>query len=155
MIWNGDRPTAQIRSPACRRIPVVISALAAAFVITSSAFHTGATIPKRFTCDGANTSPPLRWTAPPRGTASFSLTVFDPDAPGGGFLHWQISRLPARARSVPVGSHLGGPNGAGQAGYTGPCPPSGTHHYRFTLRALGPTGKVLATARLVGLYTRR
>lgn len=151
---RAPSPLPQIQTPARDRIPVVIAPLAAAFILTSSAFHNGATIPKRFTCDGANGSPPLRWTAPPRGTAAFSLTVFDPDAPGG-FLHWQINHLPASARSLPAGSHLGGRNGAGQTGYTGPCPPSGTHHYRFTLSALGPSGKVLATARLVGLYGRR
>jgi Raf kinase inhibitor-like YbhB/YbcL family protein len=132
----------------------VIAEIVAAFVLTSPAFHTGATIPKRYTCDGANVSPALRWTAPPPGTTAFSLTVFDPDAPGGGFLHWQINRLPASARSLPTGSRLGGPNGAGSSGYTGPCPPTGVHHYRFTLRALSKAGKVLAVARLVGLYGR-
>jgi Raf kinase inhibitor-like YbhB/YbcL family protein len=131
-----------------------MAALTAAFLLTSPAFANGGTIPRRYTCDGANTSPPLRWTAPPRGTASLQLTVFDPDAPNGGFLHWQIARLPASARSLPAGSRLGGPNGAGRRGYTGPCPPSGTHHYRFQLRALSRSGKVLGTARLVGLYRR-
>jgi Raf kinase inhibitor-like YbhB/YbcL family protein len=133
----------------------VLLSLLAAFALTSPAFHAGATIPVRYTCDGANVSPPLRWTPPPRRTASFSLTVFDPDAPGGGFLHWRIPRLPASARSLPTGSRLGALNGAGQAGYTGPCPPSGPpHHYRFELRALDNRGHVLATARLVGLYSR-
>lgn len=133
----------------------VVAALAAAFVLTSPAFHSGSTIPTRYTCDGANGSPPLRWTAPPRRTASLSLTVFDPDAPGGGFLHWRIRRLPAGTRSLPAGSRLGGPNGAGGSGWTGPCPPAGPpHHYRFTLRALSASGKVLAVARLVGIYGR-
>jgi Raf kinase inhibitor-like YbhB/YbcL family protein len=133
----------------------VILSLAAAFVLTSPAFQNGGMIPKRYTCEGANVSPPLRWTAPPAGTASFSLTVFDPDAPGGGFLHWRIAHLPGTARRLPPASPLGGRNGAGRLGYTGPCPPSGTHHYRFELRALDRAGKVLATARLVGLYRRR
>ena len=133
----------------------MVAALAAAFVLTSPAFHQGGTIPKRYTCDGANISPALRWTAPPRRTASFSLTVFDPDAPGGGFLHWRIARLPASARSLPAGSRLGGLNSAGTRGWTGPCPPPGpAHHYRFTLRALDRAGHVLAAARLVGLYRR-
>jgi Raf kinase inhibitor-like YbhB/YbcL family protein len=132
----------------------MMAALAAAFVLTSPAFSNGGTIPRRYTCDGANVSPALRWTAPPRGTASFSLTVFDPDAPNGGFLHWRVARLPASTRSLPPGSRLGGRNGAGRNGYTGPCPPSGTHHYRFQLRALDRSGKVLATALLVGLYRR-
>ena len=132
----------------------MIAAFAAAFVLASPAFHDGSTIPVRFTCDGANVSPPLRWTAPPRGTVTLSLTVFDPDAPGGGFVHRRIPRLPASARSLPAGSRLGGRNGAGGSGWTGPCPPSGTHRYRFTLRALGRSGRVLATAKLVGLYGR-
>lgn len=132
----------------------MIAALAAALVLTSPAFSNGGTIPKRYTCDGANISPALRWAAPPRGTASFSLTVFDPDAPNGGFLHWQIARLPATAHGLPAGSQLGGQNGSGRTGYTGPCPPSGTHDYRFQLRARSRSGKVLATAVLVGRYGR-
>jgi Raf kinase inhibitor-like YbhB/YbcL family protein len=133
----------------------MVASLVAALVLTSPAFHQGGTIPKRYTCDGANISPALRWTAPPAHTASFSLTLFDPDAPGGGFLHWHIARLSATARSLSAGSHLGGRNGSGSTGYTGPCPPAGAaHHYRFTLRALDRAGKVLAVARLVGLYSR-
>ena len=133
----------------------MVAVLAAAFVLTSPAFHSGGTIPKRYTCDGANVSPALRWTAPPRRTASFSLTVFDPDAPGGGFLHWRIARLAASTRSLPTGSRLGGLNSAGTRGWTGPCPPPGpAHHYVFTLRALDRSGKVLAAARLVGRYGR-
>jgi len=65
-------------------------------------------------------SPRLKWTTRPRGTVSFSLTAFDPDAPGGGFLHWQIRRLPATSRALPAGSHLGGRNGGGGLGWTGP-----------------------------------
>ena len=133
----------------------MLASLAVAFVLTAPAFHQGGQIPKRYTCDGADISPALRWTAPPAGTASFSLTVFDPDAPGGGFLHWHIAHLPASVRSLPVGSQLGGPNGAGGKGWTGPCPPAGpAHHYRFTLRALDRSGKLLGVARLVGLYRR-
>jgi Raf kinase inhibitor-like YbhB/YbcL family protein len=132
-----------------------LAALAAAFALTSPAFHAGGTIPKRFTCDGRNVSPPLRWTAPPAGTSSLSLTVLDPDAPGGGFLHWQIPRLSPRLRSLPAGSRLGGRNGTGGTGWTGPCPPAGpAHHYRFELRARNRAGKVLAVARVVGLYKR-
>ena len=132
----------------------MLQSLAAMFVLTSPAFHNGGMIPARYTCDGADVSPALHWTAPPAGTAAFSLTVFDPDAPGGGFLHWRIPHLAGSSRNLPAGSRLGGSNGAGRPGYTGPCPPSGTHHYRFELRALSRSGKVLATARLVGLYRR-
>lgn len=134
----------------------MVAAVAAAFVLTSPAFHPGGTIPTRYTCDGANVSPPLRWTAPPRGTAALSLTVVDPDAPvAGGFIHWRIARLAKTVRGLPAGSKLGGANSAGGTGYTGPCPPSGPpHHYRFQLRALNAKGKVLALAQLTGLYGR-
>jgi Raf kinase inhibitor-like YbhB/YbcL family protein len=134
---------------------VVIAGAVAAFVLLSPAFHPGGTIPKQYTCDGANVSPALRWTAPPRGTVSLSLRVVDPDAPGGAFVHWDVRGLSPRLRGLPAGSRLGGPNSAGGRGWTGPCPPPGPrHHYRFELRALGLHGKVLALARLVGLYGR-
>ena len=133
----------------------MLAALVAAFTLASPAFHAGGTIPARYTCDGANVSPALRWTAPPRGTRFLSLTVVDPDAPGGRFVHWRIPRLPASLRGLPADSHLGGPNSAGTNGWTGPCPPAGPpHHYRFELRAVGAKGKVLATAVLVGRFGR-
>jgi Raf kinase inhibitor-like YbhB/YbcL family protein len=133
----------------------MLAALVAAFTLTSPAFHAGATIPKRYTCDGADVSPALRWTAPPRGTKSLSLSVVDPDAPGGHFVHWRIPRLAASKRGLPAGSRLGARNSAGTNGWTGPCPPAGpAHHYRFELRALAANGKVLAAAVLVARYGR-
>ena len=134
----------------------MLAALSAAFVLTSPAFHAGGTIPKAYTCDGANGSPPLRWTAPPRGTARLTLTVTDPDAPGAPFLHWRVLKISPKLRGLPAGSRLGAANSLGRLGYTGPCPPAGpAHHYVFILRALDPHGRVLARASLVGLYRRR
>jgi hypothetical protein len=135
----------------------MIAAAAAALVLTSPAFAPGGTIPVRYTCDGAGGSPPLRWTAPPPGTRSFALTVVDPDAPGGRFVHWVASGIPATGRGLAAGRHAPteGLNGAGGRGWTGPCPPSGTHRYVFTLRALGAGGRTLARAQLVGRYARR
>jgi Raf kinase inhibitor-like YbhB/YbcL family protein len=153
----------------------VIPTLAAAFfVLTSPAFSNGAPIPKRFTCDGAGVSPPLRWKAPPSRARAFALSVEDPDAPGGTFVHWTGWNLRPSMRRLAVGAHLPveGENSAGTRGYTGPCPPSGpAHHYVFRLYALkaklrlragaSPAafhaalrGHVLATARLVGRYRR-
>jgi len=135
----------------------MIAEVAAALALTSPAFANGGTIPVRYTCDGAGLSPALRWTPPPAGTRSFSLTVVDPDAPGGHFVHWTVSGIPASSRGLAAGAHAPreGRNSAGGRGWTGPCPPSGTHRYVFTLRALGPGGRTLATARLVGRYSRR
>jgi Raf kinase inhibitor-like YbhB/YbcL family protein len=108
--------------------------------VTSSAFADGAPIPARYTCKGDNLSPPLRWSAPPAGTTQLALVVDDPDAPGGTFVHWVLSGIPAgqtelASGAVPQGA-VEGRNSAG-SGYTGPCPPSGpAHHYRFTIYAL-------------------
>ncbi|HSP71832.1 MAG TPA: YbhB/YbcL family Raf kinase inhibitor-like protein [Gaiellaceae bacterium] len=133
----------------------MLAVAVAAFVLSSPAFAPGEPMPARYTCDGRDTSPPLRWTAPPRGTASLALTVTDPDAPGGTFVHWRLTGIPASARTLPAGSHAGGRNSFGKTGYGGPCPPRGqAHRYVFVLRALGRSGTVLATARLVGTYAR-
>jgi Raf kinase inhibitor-like YbhB/YbcL family protein len=148
--------------------------LLSAFALSSTAFSAGGAIPKTYTCDGKNVSPPLRWSAPPRGTRSLALSVEDPDAPGGTFVHWTGWNMRPTARRLARGQHLPaeGTNSAGGRGYTGPCPPAGpAHHYVFRLYALraklrlapgaGPSkfrralrGRVLAVARLVGRYGR-
>jgi hypothetical protein len=135
----------------------MIAAVTAALALTSPAFAAGGRIPVRYTCDGAGLSPPLRWTAPPRGTRTFALTVIDPDAPSGRFVHWLASAIPASSRGLAAGAPAPkeGRNGAGGTGWTGPCPPSGTHRYVFTLRAVGARGRTLARAQLVGRYSRR
>ena len=115
--------------------------------LTSTAFADGGTIPVEYTCDGDNRPPPLAWTAAPAGTDHLRLDVFDPDAPGGGFVHWKVDSLPASATSVPAGTE----------GWRGPCPPKGAdpHHYVFTVTAVGADDDAVATGRLVGLYRRR
>jgi Raf kinase inhibitor-like YbhB/YbcL family protein len=111
------------------------------FTITSDAFAEGGAIPVENTCDGANTSPALAWSDAPSGTASFALIVDDPDA--GGFVHWVVfdvgggtAALPADVPLPAAGGPPQGTNSFGKVGYGGPCPPSGTHHYRFRLLAL-------------------
>jgi Raf kinase inhibitor-like YbhB/YbcL family protein len=109
--------------------------------ISSPAFPDGAPIPVQYTCKGANTAPPLAWSAP----SGAALVVDDPDAPRGPYVHWIVVGIPPGPGSTgdgqtpPGGSSL--PNSAGQAGYSGPCPPAGTgvHHYRFTLYQLPAT----------------
>jgi len=115
---------------------------------TSTAVASGGSIPTRFTCDGADVSPPVSLDAP-ADAATWALVVSDPDAPGGTFTHWLIWNVPAKTdlpEAVPRGrtvSSLGGAtqgrNGFGDVGYGGPCPPSGDgpHTYRFDAYALG------------------
>jgi Raf kinase inhibitor-like YbhB/YbcL family protein len=108
--------------------------------ITSPAFSDGGPIPVPFTCHGDNMTPPLQWSAP-SDAASLALVVDDPDAPGGSYVHWVVTDIDGSgtttAGQTPDGHSL--TNSTGKDGYFGPCPPagSGTHHYRFTLYALG------------------
>ncbi len=144
--------------------------------LSSPAFADGTPIPTRFTCDGEGISPEVDWTGAPAATKALALTVIDPDA--GGFVHWIVYDIPAASAgslAENVGTGAGAPpqgaNGRGKAGYTGPCPPSGTHHYVFTLYALDRTlglsgspsdadieaaikGHVLAKTVLTGTYKR-
>lgn len=124
--------------------------------ISSPAFNDNQAIPKQYTCDGKNVSPPLRFTAVPAETKSLSLVVTDPDAPGGTFTHWSVTQIPAGTVSIAEGGHVGveGKNGFGKVGYGGPCPPGGTHHYIFTLKALDGSGNTIAQSTLTGTYAR-
>lgn len=110
--------------------------------LTSPAFAANDTIPKQFTCDGQNVSPPLQWSGVPKGAASLALLVEDPDAPGGTFVHWSLFAIrPSATRlaagDTPTGAKQG-ENSFGKEGYGGPCPPKGDspHRYVFTLYAL-------------------
>ena len=152
-----------------------------AFELTSSAFKEGELIPKKYTCEGPDASPLLRWGNPPQGTRSFALIADDPDAPVGTWVHWVIFNLPADARELPEGvpTQEALPNGARQGlndfkrvGYGGPCPPPGKpHRYYFKLYALdrvldlkprvtkaqvldASKGHVLAEAQLIGRFAR-
>lgn len=148
--------------------------------VTSSAFAEGGSIPSKYTCDGANVSPPLKWTSIPEGTRSIALIADDPDAPRGTWVHWVVYDLPASLRELPEGvppdrtmanGGKQGTNDFGKIGYGGPCPPSGTHRYFFKVYALdralglapGATkaqllkameGHVLAEGQLMGKYAR-
>lgn len=148
--------------------------------ITSSAFGDGDMIPRRYTCDGDDRSPPLTWSDVPDGAQSLALICDDPDAPMGTFVHWVLFNLPADVRHLPEGvaaqasiesGALQGKNDFGNVGYGGPCPPGGTHRYLFKLYALDQTldlqrgakksdllkamdGHVVAEAQLVGKYRR-
>jgi Raf kinase inhibitor-like YbhB/YbcL family protein len=147
--------------------------------VTSSAFQDGSTIPERYTGNGDDESPPLRWTEPPPGTASFAVLCEDPDAPTGNFIHWLAWGIPADARTLPEAidandeSLRQGENGFGESGYRGPKPPPGKpHRYVFRVFALDTeidlppgaqrsalqqkmAGHVLAEGRITGLYGRR
>ncbi len=108
-------------------------------MLISTAFTAGEPIPSKYTCKGADVSPPLTWQAV-TGAQSYALIVDDPDAPAGVFTHWVIYNLPASLtglpEAVPVSAYSQGRNSFGRTGYNGPCPPPGkAHRYNFSLLA--------------------
>lgn len=147
--------------------------------IKSSVFKEGGMIPGKYTCDGADVSPPLEWSKVPDGTKTFALIGDDPDAPMGTWVHWVIFNIPGDLRELSEGiptldtlenGTRQGTNDFWKTGYGGPCPPRGTHRYYFKLYALdteldiGRTtkkellramdGHILAEGRLMGKYKR-
>lgn len=105
--------------------------------LTSSAFEHEGDIPSRYTCDGADVSPPLTLGDIPPGTVSLALVMDDPDAPAT-WDHWLAYDVAPTTEISEDVATLGTPgtNSWGRTGYGGPCPPSGTHRYVFTLYAL-------------------
>ena len=143
--------------------------------IISSAFQQGGNIPSKFSCDGANTSPPLQISDVPPETKSVVLIVDDPDAPSGLFTHWAVWNISPQTSTIAEGNapkEVHGTNDFGKSGYGGPCPPSGTHRYYFRIFALdreldlpsgakrsqldaAMKGHVVAQGELMGRYARK
>ena len=148
--------------------------------ITCPNFKEGAMIPKKYTCDDVNVSPPLSWSKAPEGTKTFAIIFDDPDAPMGTWVHWVMYNIPFSTHSLPehvppigqlpTGARQG-KNDFGKIGYGGPCPPRGIHRYYFKIYALsgelveGPgltksqllktmKDKILAEGQLMGRYER-
>jgi len=165
----------------CRRSEQPVGGKKMEIKVTSTAFDDGGLIPPKYTCDGADISPPLQWEAVPEGAKSIALICDDPDAPVGTWVHWVLFNLPAETRelaeNIPPDRTL--PNGAkqgtsdfGRIGYGGPCPPSGTHRYFFKIYALDTQidladgadksqllrameAHILAQGQLIGKYKRQ
>ena len=144
--------------------------------ITSSAFQEGGNIPSKFTCDGADMNPVLRFEGAPAEAKSLLLIVDDPDAPVGLFTHWLAWNIDPKTTEVAENSAPGGAvegmNDFPKKGYGGPCPPSGTHRYYFKIFALDQSldlkpgakraevdaamrGHVIAQGELMGRYSRK
>jgi Raf kinase inhibitor-like YbhB/YbcL family protein len=144
--------------------------------ITSPVFQEGGTIPLKYTCEGQNVSPPLKFIEIPVEAKSLVLIVEDPDAQAKPWVHWLVFNIPPNASgfdedSIMKGSTQGICNG-NTFGYEGPCPPSGEHIYLFKLYALDTTlaisdssdrktvlremrGHILAEAVLTGKYQKQ
>ncbi len=142
-------------------------------IITSPAFENKKLIPRKYTCDGEDVSPPLRIEGVPDGTKSLVLIVDDPDAPMGTWDHWIVWNIdPTKRIEENTVPGVEGLNSFRKHSYGGPCPPSGTHRYYFKVYSLDTKlalnadskkrdvenamkGHMLANGELVGLYSRR
>ncbi len=143
--------------------------------VSSSAFSEGQSIPEKYSCDGQDASPPIKWSGAPANAKSIAIICEDPDAPSGTFTHWVLYDLPGATKELAEGSSDGGKEGAngfGKKGYGGPCPPPGRpHRYFFRVYALdtpslGDAGRskeevtaamqghILAQGQLMGTYKR-
>ncbi len=158
--------------PASNSIPPMPVNATSTLRLTSPAFTDGGPLPAIYTCNGKDLIPPLDFSGAPAGTKSFALTLEDPDTSIGTYDHWVVFNIPPSTAGIKEGVAPVGIHGKGTSGglpYVSPCPPSGVHHYIFTLYALsfvlplpeGATkaevlaamkGYVLGEARLVGLY---
>src|SRR6184192_1573467 len=160
-----------------------LSCRSMAFTLTSPAFTDGSAVPAKYTCDGADVSPPLAWSEAPPRTMSFALIADDPDAPAGTWVHWVLYNLPATVAELPenvakvetldLGGARQGRSDFRRPGYGGPCPPPGPAHlYFIKLYALDALlnlkagaqkkdveaamqGHVLGTTQLMGTYARQ
>jgi len=146
--------------------------LQTSLTVTSPDFQEGKMIPEKFTCEGDNTNPAFGIDNIPKETVSMAIIMDDPDAHNGGFDHWvQFNILPGASITKNTSLGIKGANGKGTNGYTGPCPPTGEHHYHFKIYALDKMlnlkevatkkavlsamqGHVLASGEIVGLYSK-
>ena len=141
--------------------------------VKSPSFQHISPIPKKYSCDGEGTNPPLTIEGIPKEAKTLALVIDDPDAPGGTFDHWVVWNISPFTTKITEHSVPGieGLNSARKQGYTGPCPPSGSHRYFFKVYALntelnlGPKttkrdlekamqGHIVAKGELIGLYHR-
>ena len=149
--------------------------------VTSPAFENESMIPSKYTADGNDVSPPLKFASVPEQAKSIALISDDPDAPVGTWVHWVMWNIPAGASELPenippdkvlADGSIQGITDFGRHGYGGPAPPSGTHRYYFKVYALDTVlelpgdstkadmlsamaGHILAQGQLMGRYKRR
>jgi Raf kinase inhibitor-like YbhB/YbcL family protein len=145
--------------------------------VTSTAFEHGAAMPKKYTGEGEDVSPPLAWDGVPDETKELVLICDDPDALKRRWVHWVAYGIPAHWTYLPEDAKQGflqGRNSWPKKGYGGPMPPKGhgVHRYHFTLFALDTelglepgrgrdellsamSGHILAEGELIGTYERK
>lgn len=148
--------------------------------IKSNSFNGNGYIPSKYSCDAENISPSFEWSGEHGNTKTYVLICDDPDAPAKVWVHWVVFNIPSTVlkldENIPLGENaiggaIQGTNDSGDIGYSGPCPPSGTHHYHFRVYALDCSlslkagasrddvdaamkDHILAQGEIIGLYKR-
>jgi Raf kinase inhibitor-like YbhB/YbcL family protein len=161
------------------RVTSKVKGIMQSIQVTSTAFKEKESIPDKYTCKGDNQSPPLEWkVARNDALKSFAIVCRDPDAPGHTWVHWVLFNIPAETTSIPenvsplqwIQGVKQGRNSWGKKGYGGPCPPSRTHRYIFTVYGLDTIlnvssgasyeevmsamqGHIRAQGQLIGMYS--
>jgi Raf kinase inhibitor-like YbhB/YbcL family protein len=185
MRYGGRRArAARAGAIACAAAVLGSGEVAMSLTLRSSSFAPNQPIPRKYTCEGGDVSPPLAWSGAPAATKSFALIVDDPDAPDPKaprmtWVHWVLYNLPPSAAALaeavapdalPAGTRQG-TNDWKRTGYGGPCPPIGRHRYFHKLYALDVVlpdlgaatkaqieqamqGHVLGHTELVGTYQK-
>ncbi|MGW4644120.1 YbhB/YbcL family Raf kinase inhibitor-like protein [Sphaerisporangium sp. NPDC004334] len=168
---GASRAASEAASPAASEA----ASDAAGLRVSSPAFGDGAAIPRKHACaaqGGQDVSPALAWSGVPSEARELAVVVDDPDAPGGSYIHWIVTGLPASLTGLGQAATEGRtlPGSGGAPSYAGPCPPGGTHHYHFIVYALrdrfqpvgGPRAvyarlkkAAIASGETVGTWTRR
>jgi hypothetical protein len=170
LIYYKNKPS-QTVEPAQTNAPIIITPM----IITSDAFQNNGVIPAKYTCDGLNINPPLRFSDIPSHAKSLVLIVDDPDAISGDWSHWILWNILPTTESIHENSvpptAIQGATDFGANKYGGPCPPTGSHHYKFKLYALDAMlnlpkdttksrllnaiqGHIITDAILTGVYNR-
>jgi Raf kinase inhibitor-like YbhB/YbcL family protein len=154
-------------------IPFIMnSILITTLQVTSPVFKANSFIPAKYSCEGDSINPPIEIKNIPAKTKTLALVMDDPDAPTGTFDHWVMWNIaPQKMIAENTAPGIQGKNSKGRNAYTGPCPPSGTHHYHFKIYALDISldlskdagklqlenamkGHIIAQGELIGLYKK-
>lgn len=171
LIYYKTKPIEEITKHEALQTPIITIPM----IITSDAFEPNGVIPAKYTCDGLNINPTLRFAEIPSNAKSLVLIVDDPDAVSGDWSHWIVWNILPTTESINDNSvpptAIQGATDFGANKYGGPCPPEGTHHYRFKLYALDTMlnlpkdttksglliamqGHIIIEATLTGVYSR-
>jgi Raf kinase inhibitor-like YbhB/YbcL family protein len=174
LLFLATAPVAALADSPANARPTAKQIKKTSLKVTSSAFAANGAIPADYTCDGAQTSPPLAWSNVPKNARAIAILVEDPDAPNGAFTHWLVTGIAPATTSLAAGAKLPegamqAKNGKGETGYSAPCPPGGRHRSFFHVYALDTTipgpatkedflasidGHVLAEGQLIGVYQK-